>query len=93
MPCIFFIEDVVGFDVSMDDFAFGDVLESACQLIGDLHGLLFWKRPFFGDYVVQVAVWTKLQDHDDVVYSEEAIVNSGGEETVFINALRKFLQH
>ena len=77
----------------MHNFPSGNELQSPCQLVSYFHGLSFRNWSSFWDHVFQVAVGAELEDHDDIVLSEETIVYFSGEQTVWIDYLGKLLQN
>jgi len=54
---------------------------------------LLWKRSSFGDHILEVAVGTELQYHDDVVLREKTVEYSGGEEAVLVDSFRELLEY
>jgi len=58
-----------------------------------LQSLLLWKRSSFGDHILEVAVGTELQYHDDVVLREKTVEYSGGEEAVLVDSFRELLEY
>ena len=82
MSHFFFVEDVIGFNISVYYFSSWNKLKSSSQLIGYLHCFLLFYWSFFCYHIVQVTVGAELEDHDHVMLCQETIVDSGGEETV-----------
>jgi hypothetical protein len=56
-------------------------------LVSDFQGLGLKYWTMFADDVFEVAVRAKLKDHYNVVLGEEAVIYSGGEETVRVCGL------
>lgn len=77
-------ENVIWFDVSMDDLFPGYEFDSPGQLVHYWESLFFSQASIvaFVDYVVEISVWAEFKDHSHVIVCQKAVVDPGGEEVV-----------
>lgn len=83
---LLFQENVVGLDVPVDDIVFRDELYSTSKLIDDFKSFRLGKSTLFVDDLVQVAIRAKLENHGNVVFGQETIIDLGREHSVRVLA-------
>lgn len=90
---LLFQKYIVWLDISMNDIIFRNEFNTTSKLIHNLHTLRFWYRTFFIDDLLQISIWTELQNHRNIIFSQEAIINFSGEHSIWIITKSKLSEH